>query len=990
MSEKITSLLLVLISFTVNAQIKLTNLNQMAIRGELSTSSVESIYKDSFGFVWIGTQNGLNLFDGNSITQFYSTGGDSGSKVYPDITSIIEDKYATIWIGTNGGGIYKFDRKTGHFTNIHLKDIQANDLSTLFCDSEGTIWVGTGYNGMWYLKQNSTEPVKVDSLNYNVNGIIELHDKSILVATNVGLFSVKNFTQKKISEFQFNINTLVLCHDILALGTDNGLILANEKDFRPIQNPFIENFKHNTILSLEGDTSKQIWIGTRESGLWSMKIREGESGKPVHYTNTFHYQITTLFMDQKSTLWIGTLGKGAFKAITKKPVFTTYETAHDQENSNKVLWAIAENEKSEILIGTESQGIFKWNSEQRNWITSSEFDFLSHQSVRSIFKDSKNRIWVGTDGVGLFIFETNRLIKKIISETGNPDGLKSNKIRNVTEDKSGRFWICTREGGVSVISADLKKIKTIANTSNANPVWLGHNNTWKTLPDSSGINWIATSAGITKYNENKNKSETFSYANDRKSIGIPITVMSMIDDGNGFLWLATRYDGLIKFEKSTGKMMTFDQLNGFSGNGMLSLLLTKNNILWLSSDHGLSSFSLTDYSVKNWNEQSGLPGNEFNSGAGFSSPSGIFYFGGTNGLVSINPEVASEPSPDENIYIRKITKVDSKSQNLTIYNWEKNPGKLEIEPNIILLEFEYAILDYENQHLYNIEYQLEGYSSAWVNISAKNIQFSRLEPGEYTLKIRNQAAAESSSVVLATIPFYVEPEFWQTYTFKVIVVAVIISFIYLIFFLELRRRSQINKLRLRIASDLHDDVGIILTKIALKTELILSEISDSDLKPKLEIINKLSRDVIMTMSDAIWSIDTRNKTLSSLLDRMKGYTQYLFENEKVRYEFMINGINPDLVLSPDIKQNILLIFKECLNNIMKHSDSDFVRISVTQTKSKFEMSVFSNGEYRKKNFPGTGSGINNMRLRAERIDGTLTVLPENGFTVTLTRRPLTK
>ena len=437
-------------------------------------------------------------------------------------------------------------------------------------------------------------------------------------------------------------------------------------------------------------------------------------------------------------------------------------------------------------------------------------------------------------------------------------------------------------------------------------------------------------------------------------------------------------------------MRTFDQANGFAGNGMLSLLLTKNNILWLSSDHGLSSFNLNDYSVKNWNEQSGLPGNEFNSGAGYSSPSGVFYFGGTNGLVSINPEIASLPSPDKNIFIRKITKVDSKSQNITIYNWEKNPEKIDIEPNIILLEFEYAILDYENQHLYSIEYQLEGYSTAWVKIAGRNIQFSRLEPGNYKLKIRNQTDSGSEDAVLASVPFYVEPEFWQTYTFKAVAIAVIASFAYLIFFLELRRRSQINKLRLQIASDLHDDVGITLTKIALKTELILSEISDSGLKLKLEVINRLSRDVIMTMSDAIWSIDTRNRTLSSLLDRMKGYTQYLFENEKVRYEFIINGINPDLVLSPDIKQNILLIFKECLNNIMKHSDSDLVRISVVQTKAKFEMTVYSNGGSRKKNFPGTGSGIHNMELRAERISGSLSVVQENGFTVTLTRRPLGK
>ena len=990
MPTKITTLLFIFISFAVDAQLKLTNLNQMAMKGELSTSSVECIYKDSYGFVWVGTQNGLNLFDGNSITQFYYTDGDSGSKIYPDITAITEDKFGTIWIGTNGGGIYRFDRKNGHFTNIHLKDIQANDLSTLYCDSEGTVWIGTGYNGLWYLKQNSTIPVKYDSLNFNVNGIIELHDKSLLVATNVGLFSVKNSSLTKINDFQINIITLVLCHDILVLGTDNGLLLANEKSLEPIQNPTIEKFRHNTILSLETDSLKQIWIGTRESGLWSLKFRDGLSAEPVHYMNTFRYQITTLYMDQKSTLWIGTLGKGAFKTVTKKPIFTTYETELDQENLNKVLWAISEDENGEILIGTESQGIFNWQTEHRKWITLPEFDFLRNQSIRSLFKDSKKRLWVGTDGTGVFIFENHKLVKKITAEIKNPNGLKSNKIRNINEDKSGRFWICTREGGVSIVSSDLKKINTIVNSSNSNPVWLGHNNTWKTLPDSNGITWIATSAGLTKYNEKTNTSTTFAYADDRKQNGIPITVMSMIDDGNGFLWLATRYDGLIKFEKSSGKMRTFDQANGFSGNGMLSLLLTKNNILWLSSDHGLSSFNLTNYSVKNWNEQSGLPGNEFNAGAGFSSPSGIFYFGGTNGLVSINPEITALPAPEENIFIRKITMVDNKSQNKTIHNWEKNPEKLEIEPNIILLEFEYAILDYENQHLYNIEYQLDGYSPAWVKISGKNIQFSRLDPGNYNLKIRNQTDSESRLSVLATIPFYVAPEFWQTYTFKGVVVGVILSFAYLIFLLELRRRSQINKLRLQIASDLHDDVGIILTKIALKTELILSEISDFDLKPKLEVINKLSRDVIMTMSDAIWSIDTRNKTLSSLLDRMKGYTQYLFENEKVRYEFIINGINPDLVLSPDIKQNILLVFKECLNNIMKHSDSDFVRISVLQTRSKFEMTVFSNGEPKKKGFAGTGSGINNMKLRAERMNGILSVLQENGFTVTLTRRPLGK
>jgi len=959
----------------------------------LSSNAVNAVVHDQHGFVWIGTQNGLNVWDGTQVISFYKdTFSDKGLKS-SDITAMAEDSKGQLWVGTNGNGIYRFNRNQGYFNPVNPSGLQTGEIHFLFPDSKGNLWIGTHSQGLWKLAASDTIPVLIPGSQFlhSMSWITELSDGQIIVGTLIGLYHISQadnradpfslFPKKEIISLARHINTLFI-------GTPDGLYSMDEPSGLQTREPKLL-LKNMEIRSLLSDSSTGLWIGTESNGLWHLNFKSGElSTVSENPTDKIPSPVSSLLIDQDRNLWIGLSGMGVRKLDLNQGSFNTVSlrTEGYRGLTDAHIWSISMTAAGDLMLGTRTQGVLIWNPENKRFHPLPSTLFSPTVAFRALYTDPDGVIWTGTDGKGITAIYPDGKTKSFRSAPDSDTKLNSDLIRGIYPGNGADLLICTRGGGFSILNRFTGEIKTFSNKPDGYP-WLGYNNTWMAIPDSGERVWVANSMGIALINPKKNESRLILTPADRPDLG-EINILSILDSKDGFLWLATRHDGLIRFSKSNHSTQFFQTKHGLPSNGIYGLIQDKNKRIWMSTDHGIAVLNPESGEILTWSVKNGIPGNEFNSGSFFQAPDGHIFFGGADGVVSFHPDHIYSSNSGVQPLIRKVSILDPQNRTTVYHFWQEPKETLSMPENLVMLGIDFSGMEFQRPDRLRFSYLLDGYNEDWVSIgSHHNIQFTGLEPGFYTLRIR-ETSTPGFEKNETKLEFSIPPAFWQTLWFKITVVLLIASFIYLAFWLEIRRKLHIERLRLNIASDLHDDVGVLLTKISMKTDLLSDETADESKRKSLDTISNLTRSVIMTMSDSIWSIDSRNDRIANLTDRMKGFCRIVFENGAINYDFFTDGLNPDKKLPVDIRQNIFLIFKEAIHNCAKHSDGTEIKISLIQTAKDFTMVISDNGSGKESGAKGSGSGLTNMKLRADRINATLQVSRENGFTIKITRKPL--
>lgn len=988
----ISSLLLILFLFfpfrETFAQGSTVWFESLTNRDGLSSNAVNAVVHDRQGFVWIGTQNGLNVWDGSQVIQFYKSSVSDKGLQSSDITAIAEDPSGQLWIGTNGKGLFRFNRKNGFFDSFSKTVLNSGEIMSLFADSKSRLWIGTLNQGIWSLNPGDTLPVQIPGtkFSHNFSAIAELSDHQILAGSASGLFHISTADNRADRYPSFpgeSITSVAQHHEIIFAGTQNGLIIFPEKgnEFKPLR--ILNSSEISCVLV---DSSRGLYIGTASAGLWFYDFKTKKETRIVEKWNeNFSSRVQSLFLDQGRNLWIGLLGNGIAKLELDQGGFRTvsFKTEGNRGLTDSDIFAISENKQGELLLGTRAAGVLSWSFSRERFSTLTGTQFSPPSAIRGLYTDSSGTIWTGTSGKGVLALYPDKTSKTIRAGTNPGNSLSSDLIRGIFPGSQNKLYFCTRNGGFTLFDKNKWTFRSFLNLPDSASV-LGHNNTWMVIEDSASWVWVATSSGITFLNTasvSLNGVQSQTYLNE-------MTVLSLLDTHDGFLWGATRNDGLFRFSKKDKTAKFYQTSNGLPSNGIYGLIEDSRKQIWMSTDNGIGVLNPQTGEIFSWSVKNGLPGNEFNAGSFYKSAAGRIYFAGSDGLVSFHPDSISKQVSPSAPLIRKVTILDPKNQTTVFHFWQEPASQLVLPQNLIMMDVDFSGMEFRRPDRLRFSYFLEGLTDDWVSIgSHHNIQFTNLEPGSYTLRIRETSAGlpEKNEVKLA---FYIPPAFYQTIWFKLLIIFMISSLVYLAFWLEIRRKLHIERLRLNIASDLHDDVGVLLTKISMKTDLLADETTDDKKRKALDTISNLTRSVIMTMSDSIWSIDSRNDRIANLTDRMKGFCRTAFEEKQIQVEFQTEGLNQEKQVSVDIRQNIFLIFKEAIHNCAKHSDATVVKISLSQSAKHFTMTIADNGSGRESSAKGSGSGLNNMKLRAERIQATLTIKKENGFTVQITRKPL--
>jgi two-component sensor histidine kinase len=312
--------------------------------------------------------------------------------------------------------------------------------------------------------------------------------------------------------------------------------------------------------------------------------------------------------------------------------------------------------------------------------------------------------------------------------------------------------------------------------------------------------------------------------------------------------------------------------------------------------------------------------------------------------------------------------------------------KIELTYDQNIFSFEFASLNFTNSEKNQYAYKLEGLYDDWIYIGNERVaSFTGIEPGEYVFRVKGSNNHGVWNETGTSVMLFVTPPWWATWWFRTIIIITILGIGYSVYRYRINKFREMERLRIQIASDLHDDIGSTLTKIAVHSELIQTTTEKEKVSTSSKKIGTMSREIITTLSDIVWSIDSRNDTVGDLIDRMRDFLETVFPPGSIHIDFQKKGLHFDQKVEQELRQNIYLIFKEAVNNAAKHSGADEVRISMINGDGKFKMEIADNGTGINEEEKHKGHhGIENMEMRAKRIGGDLRINKlDQGTRVTL-------
>lgn len=804
---------------------------KISVETGLSQSSITSILQDNKGFLWFGTEDGLNKYDGYGFTIYRHEPDDPLSISDNSIKSLFEDSNQVLWVGTYGRGLNRFDHDKEEFTQYrHDPEDQtslANDkVNSIGNDAEGNLWVGTD-NGLDRFDPDSEgffhytdDPDDPNSLSSNAIGDIYMDQDGTLWIGTVGGglnrydpssdgFYRYLHDDKKPNQISSDYVSSISEDNRgnLWIGTRTGGLNFFEKkseEFFPHRYDAneVDPFGKNSITSIEIDSEGNIWIGTNGGGIEIFNPKTGSSQflahDPADSATLSSDIITDIFKDPAGNIWVGTLGAGVnrYDPITAR--FTHYRhipSNPDSLSANNVM-SLAEDRAGNLWIGYINGGV-DYYDRTTGEIVNYQHDPENPSSLRSneimsVIVDQSGDVWIGTRGGGLnrFIPLTKRFTH-YAHDPVNPESLSSDTVNVVFEDRDGSLWIGTNGGGLDRFNPKIGKFFHYLNDPK-DPTSLSNDYIWSITEDRAGNLWIGTGGGgISILNKASGKfTQILHDPADPTSLG-DTDIISLYEDDFGAMWIGTFGSGLDKYQQDSGEFTHYRTSDGLSNNVVNGILQDQEGNLWLGTNLGISQFSPETEVFKNFDASDGLQSNDFNVGAHLIDHTGMMFFGGINGISAFYPEDIQNTTYMPPIIITGLMQngediLEEKSvEDLDelIINWTNNN-----------LEFEFVALNFTHSEKSQYAYKLVGFDEDWNYIGASRTgRYTNMPAGTYTLQIKATNSDGIWNEDGASLDIQVVPPFWETWWFIGLVTIIIMGSVIMGYRLRIRSiesRSQ--------------------------------------------------------------------------------------------------------------------------------------------------------------------------------------------------------
>ncbi|HRG58894.1 MAG TPA: two-component regulator propeller domain-containing protein [Bacteroidia bacterium] len=865
----------------------------------LSLSSANCVIEDRFGIIWVGTADGLFKFNGYHFEAIKFNPEDETSLSGNIINCLLEDKEGNIWVGTDNGGLCMYKRKTKNFYRVpkllwKKEFFKIQSISSIMQDSNGNIWFSNSQFQYFILDYKSKEiyPLKYDLLErlpdyYRITNMYEDKNKTVWLATQFGLYySLSNYKKangtflvskiyKKIPSYNFQ--TIIpnkSNSDSLYLVTNDGTILnfnVNTGTYRKVFDKITQKIEalNENLQSAIIDREGNWWFSTYRSGIVMYNLANDkifQFSHEIYNNNSLSYNyLNRLYEDSNGLIWICTDGGGIDLINPGAKVFNVIR--HDIFDKNTVssndIWGLYHDENFLYISTSVGLSVFEnklnkiTNNKYQERVNSDESIGLMYSCV---MKDDNGNIWVGTDGEGLLKFtQANGKFERLEIKNLKSLGISGLSASCVTY-RENELWIGTFSEGLIRYNIKTKLAKVYKHSSNPNSIgqnavtslhFTDDNTLWISLQDN-GVNRLDVAR------EHFTLISTTSKTTGRLSSDVAV---SIIEDSFHTLWIGTER-GLNAINQKNNKVYTFNSLPGGSLDIVYGIVEDNDHDMWISTNKGIFTFklprpemlfdspkqadNLISSTLKNFDDQNGLPSNEFNQGAFCKDNNGLIYFGGINGVVYFNPKVVKNiKNREPYLYLQAFNLFEKRLELDTIFD-SKKLINLKYFENYFSIEF--VSPSYLNPHKTRYRYIMEGLENSWTTTSYQNrINYSNVPPGNYRFRIMVTDSNGKWSTKEKSFNLNIEPPFWRTKYFYVISLLLIISLIALYVRLRervLKRENRIleEKVKLRTADVIQQKE--IVERKSNELESALFKINDN-----INYSNKIKRAILPSLTE---------------------------------------------------------------------------------------------------------------------------------------------
>lgn len=937
---------------------------QYTTKEGLPSNHVTALYQDSRGFLWIGTDNGLSVYDGIEFRNF--TTADGLSNLY--ITDIIESHKhpGTYWIGTIAGGLFTFQR--GRFSSIPVGNDHIEGLRE---DAAGAVWCAEETGNYRIIGDSVT---RISSTDQRGSEIQNLGSRGIAIITAHHLERYRldgSFDRRhalSLKEGEYVVASHVDSDSVLWLFSSQGTLVR-------VKDTLISYHRLNAPLKPSQDIPSHI-MGTTRNSLWVTT----PSGVIVINTTTFDLRTVTDFgnpavmlsgpslYDRENIIWMGTYATGLLK-LTEQHILQIRIDPIDEgaynlaacSDSNGHIWVQTVKSLVEIVRVGNSQ----WKS-------------FSHQSPRArssegspaVFIDPGDRLWQGalsTRRVMFNMYEIThhvnqrsalRQVLSLGSESfpGYASGL------TFTIDQFERGWFAVFPLGLATVNLRTRRLERVFTEANGLP----KDGTRAMLVDRNGNVWAGSwTAGLAVKAQG---SDSLRMVPD--SSGIPRSgVRSLYEDREGRVWIGTRYGGLVRYQGGTYSACSVK--DGLLSNAIWCLTETDHK-MWCGTDVGLEI--VDKETCKPLLPRSELIGKRVYACGAFKNEY-VWCALADELIIYEYPEVVPTVPPPP-VYIKSY-----EVNGMAIY--PDSVHSFTYDQNSCI--FDFVGVSFRNERNVRYQYRMIGHDSSWTKPTKQHsVTYASLQPGSYEFQVRAINGDGISSQFPATVAFVITPPFWIRWWFITGVILLVLSILFSLYRYRLYHLMNLERMRLRIASDLHDDVGTNLSSIVISSQIIERDGTlPAGIRSQLHDIRLVAATTQDMMRDIVWMLNPSNDSLDEFILKMKETAPRLLGD--VPCTFVVPAGRLFEKVSIEFKRNVFLIFKEALTNIARHSGATHAAIHVSYTDGTFILQIKDNGRGFDAHQSFSGSGMGNLKRRAELLGGRIEFIrpAEEGTVVTL-------
>ena len=976
------------------------NVKTYSFNEGLTTYNIKKAVQDKYGFIWLATQDGVYRYDGTNFERYKKSSDGIRENFIFDIALGNDEN---LYIASFLAGVDVINIRTLKVTPLLSQKKENEDglpdlwIEKIFCDAENNLWIG----GQEYLKIFNLNEKKFKDFQQAVTIRPDNHitfissvDKNTIAvgAKDYGILfyntsSLKIQDSIRALEKINNVTISDLCVINDSCYFSSGSQIYSGKFFNGAwhrgREIIIPAISKNIINCITAGSENELWIGTN-NGIGKFDLTTNQF-KTINnqYFNADNF-IADLFHDKENGLWISSTKNLIRMNLIPSPFYATKESKDGHTRLNHIYSLVPVNKTQLFACGTD--GLYLCDLVTRDIKKIKGTAALG--IIDYVFKIRED-FWLICSRDGMYSYQPSKdILSKEVLFKMYPEWkpYAKNYFNNTARSGNKIYWASEEQGGLLIWDPEQHVIRQ-ARSGTVSSRGLPENHIHNIKFDKDGFLWLLFDNSVAKFDVVADSVvKVIKYDHSGKGFNAGI-FFDMYDDGS-VLWFGTYGGGINGYNKKTSEWKYITEEDGLCNNAVYGILPERDSIFWVSTNNGLSRVNYKTGKCLNYFVEDGLHDNSFDEKGALLFDKKLF-FAGVNGFTSVDLDNYYSSSVTFPVYIKKLEYIKGNKRNaLNDLRW----NKIKLPAGTSAATIWLSAISYTSNRP-RFSYKIKGFQDEYLPAGDKNkIELNALSYGEYEIDIRyiNEKGEFVEGMVgidLEILPFWYQT-WWFRMSVAIFALAIIILIARLIYISRLRKQRAVLEKQLavqferqRISSEMHDDIGAGLSGIRLLTEMTKGKVKGTAASSEVEKIYESVGDISAKMKEVIWSLNTENDQLSSLISYIQRQARSWLENYPCQLSITIPEKIPDLEIGGEARRNIFLTVKEAVHNIIKHSGADKVTINIA-CDEQLIITISDNGKGMDvEENSNIGNGLKNMKQRIHQLNGKILIKNHEGFTL---------